>query len=96
MGHINGLSPSSTQANNLTKILFINPSIRESDVPKHVPYGMLMVATCAEEWFGSETALLDLNALRSVLPQPKIDAELVDAIGEEQWDIIGIGGITTA
>jgi anaerobic magnesium-protoporphyrin IX monomethyl ester cyclase len=77
------------------KILFINPAIRESSEPKHVPYGELLVAACAEEWFGGKTALLDLNAIRSVLKQSDIDKELTVAVEEEPWDIVAIGGITT-
>jgi anaerobic magnesium-protoporphyrin IX monomethyl ester cyclase len=77
------------------KILFINPSIREGSEAKHVPYGELLVAACAEEWFGADTALLDLNAIRSTLNQKQIDEELIAAVQEEDWDIVGIGGITT-
>jgi radical SAM superfamily enzyme YgiQ (UPF0313 family) len=36
-----------------------------------------------------------VNALRSILKQDELDKELVAAVQEEQWDIIGIGGITT-
>ena len=77
------------------KILFINPAIRESSEPKHVPYGELLVATCAQEWFGAKTALFDINALRSILRQDELGKELVAAVEDEQWDIVGIGGITT-
>jgi len=77
------------------RILFLNPAIKESSEPKHVPYGELLVAACAEEWFHAQTALLDLNALRSVLRPSEADKELVSAVEEEDWDIIGIGGITT-
>lgn len=76
--------------------MFLNPAIKESSEPRHVPYGELLVAACAEDWFGAQTALLDLNALRSVLRQPEADRELVAAVEAEDWDVVGIGGITTA
>lgn len=77
------------------RLLFVNPSIRESSEPKHVPYGILLTAACAEEWFGAETALLDLNAMRSVLRPHEVDKEIVAAVQEEDWSCIGVGGITT-
>jgi anaerobic magnesium-protoporphyrin IX monomethyl ester cyclase len=79
----------------LTKILFLNPVIREREQPRHVPYGELLVATCAEKWFDAKVAMLDLNALRSILTEKQLDEELLSAIQEEDWTLIGIGGITT-
>ncbi len=73
----------------------INPSIRESGEAKHVAYGELLVAACAEEWFGAETAMFDINALRSTQTQKTIDEDLTSAIQGEDFDLIGIGGITT-
>lgn len=77
------------------RLLFLNPSIRESDVPKHMPLGILWLASCAEEWYGIQTALFDINATRSVLRSHEADGELVNAVKAEDWDAIGIGGITT-
>jgi len=78
------------------KILFINPSIREEDNPKHVPYGEALVAACSEKWFNAQVALLDLNILRSVLKPEQLDEELRTSLEADDWDIVATGGITTA
>ena len=79
----------------MSKLLLVNPSIRESSEPKHVPLGELLIAACAEEWVGAQTGLLDLNAMRSVLRPRELDEEIELSVQEENWDIVGIGGITT-
>ena len=31
----------------MAKILFVNPVVREEDVPRHIPYGIAMLASIA-------------------------------------------------
>jgi len=70
------------------KILFINPPVRIQEPPKHVPYGLAILANIADG-MGLDVALLDVNAYR-------IPIEVVrEEISEENYDIICIGGMTT-
>lgn len=71
------------------KILFLNPSIREESVPRHVPYGQALMVAMADKR-GHHVQVFDANAWRPT------DAELIDALRADDWDIIATGGITTA
>ena len=33
----------------MAKVLFINPVVREEDVPRHIPYGMAILANYARQ-----------------------------------------------
>ena len=79
----------------MTKLLFVNPAIRESSPPKHAPLGELWLAACLKEWYGVDSGLFDINALRDVASQDDIDVDLASAVQEEDWAAVGIGGITT-
>ncbi len=73
----------------MAKILFINPVIREEDNPKHIPYGMALLAAIAMKR-GHQVQMYDANAWRvgfDVLEQ---------ACAADDWDVIAIGGLTTA
>lgn len=72
----------------MAKILFINPVIREEDLPKHVPYGMTLLVAIADRE-RHQVQVYDANAWR--LP----DHGLIEALQADQWDVIATGGITT-
>lgn len=73
----------------MAKILFINPVVREEDVPRHVPYGIALLASIAMDK-GHRVQVYDANAWRA---GPEILDEVLKA---DKWDVIGLGGITTA
>jgi len=72
----------------MAKILFVNPVVREEDVPRHIPYGISLLAAIAID-NGHKVQVYDANAWRKgfeVLP------EIYTA---DDWDVIAIGGLTT-
>lgn len=73
----------------MAKILFVNPVVREEDDPKHVPYGMALLAAIANK-HGHQIQVYDANAWRLG------DEALVTVLEADTWDVIAIGGITTA
>ena len=78
------------------KILFIVPEIRLDSAPHHFPFWAGILASIAENK-GAQVGILDLNALRynysgNLVPHKIIEKEIAMA----KWDIIGIGGLTTA
>lgn len=68
--------------------MLIHPEIRTSEPPLHPPYGILQLAAITDQ-LGHKIAIMDNNAFR--LP---IDS-IRETIKEEQWDVIGVGGLTT-
>jgi radical SAM superfamily enzyme YgiQ (UPF0313 family) len=73
----------------MAKVLFVNPMIREEDDPRHVPYGMALLAAIAARE-GHMVQVYDANAWRAP------DAVLAQILKADRWDVIGVGGITTA
>ena len=73
----------------MAKVLFINPVCREEDEPRHVPYGMALLAAIADKQ-GHRVQVYDANAWRAG------DRVLNEAIQADEWDVIALGGITTA
>lgn len=72
----------------MAKVLFINPVVREKDVPRHIPYGMALLASLAMRE-GHLVQVYDENAWRlgeSVLRQ---------VIESDHWDVVATGGIST-
>lgn len=72
----------------MAKVLFINPVVREEDNPMHIPYGIALLAAIAMQR-GHQVQVYDHNAWR-----------LGDEVWEkilfaDDWDMIGIGGLTT-
>ncbi len=72
----------------MAKVLFINPVIREEDDPKHVPYGMALLAQVAID-AGHLVQVYDANAWRAS------DAVLAQVLKADRWDVVAVGGITT-
>ena len=72
----------------MAKVLFINPVVREEDVPRHIPYGIALLAAIAERE-GHQVAVYDANAWRQPI------SKVADACKADDWDVIAIGGLTT-
>lgn len=73
----------------MAKVLFINPIVRQEDVPRHVPYGIALLASIAMDR-GHLVQVYDENAWR--LP-PETRKQVLQA---DDWQVIALGGITTA
>jgi anaerobic magnesium-protoporphyrin IX monomethyl ester cyclase len=73
----------------MAKVLLINPTVREEDVPRHVPYGMALLAAIAMKE-GHLVQVYDDNAWR------RGEAVTREVLEADDWDLIGLGGITTA
>ena len=72
----------------MAKVLFINPLVREEDDPKHVPYGIALLAAISIQK-GHQVQIYDHNAWRQ-------SEEVVDQVlGADDWDIIALGGISS-
>lgn len=63
--------------------------VREEDEPRHVPYGLALLAALAIE-DGHRVQVYDANAHRAS------DAVLEEVLRADRWDVIALGGITTA
>jgi anaerobic magnesium-protoporphyrin IX monomethyl ester cyclase len=72
----------------MAKVLFINPVVREEDVPRHVPYGIALLAAIAMEK-GHLVQVYDENAWRK---GPEVLRQVLQA---DDWQVIALGGITT-
>ena len=73
----------------MARVLFINPKIREEDDPKHVPYGIALLAAIANNE-GHQIQVFDANAWRLT------SQELREALEADEWDVVAVGSITTA
>ncbi len=72
----------------MAKILLINPIVRQEDSPKHIPYGIALLAAITDKE-GHQVQIFDANAWR------QDDKTLVSVIKADDWDVIGVGGIST-
>ncbi len=73
----------------MAKVLFVNPVVREEDEPRHVPYGIALLASIVMQK-GHLVQVYDHNAWR------RGPAMLRSVFEADEWDVIGLGGITTA
>jgi len=73
----------------MAKVLFINPQVREEDLPRHVPYGIALLASIIMDK-GHLVQVYDENAWRQ---GPSMIRKAVQA---DDWDVIAVGSITTA
>lgn len=73
----------------MAKVLFVNPVVREEDNPKHIPYGIALMAAIAME-NGHQVQVYDANAWRKGLDI------LEQVYAADDWDVICIGGLTTS
>ena len=72
----------------MLKVLFINPVVREEDVPRHIPYGIAILASITKKC-GHQVQIYDANAWR------KSDNVLKQVCLADSWDVIAVGGLTT-
>ncbi len=72
----------------MAKCLLINPVIRHEDAPRHVPYGLAMLASIAIK-AGHQIQIYDANAWRLG------DDALEQVLLADDWDVVATGGITT-
>ena len=72
----------------MAKILFINPIVRQEDDPKHIPYGIALLAAITDKQ-GHQVQIFDANAWR------QDDKTLISIIKADDWDVVGVGGIST-
>ena len=72
----------------MAKILFVNPVVREEDVPRHIPYGIALLASIAMD-HGHQVQVYDANAWRKGFDV------LHQVYKADDWDVIAIGGLTT-
>ena len=78
------------------KVLFIVPEIRLDSVPQHIPFWAGILAAIVEQK-GGDVAILDLNALRTKYDGKLVPSNIIsEEIASEKWDVVGIGGLTTA
>lgn len=73
----------------MAKILIVNPVIREEDLPRHVPYGLALLAAIAMEK-GHQVQVYDENAWRQG------SSVAIQVFQADHWQVIALGGITTA
>lgn len=72
----------------MAKVLFVNPLVREEDDPRHVPYGIALLAAIAANQ-GHHVQVYDENAWRR---GEDVQRQVFEA---DEWDVIALGGITT-
>jgi radical SAM superfamily enzyme YgiQ (UPF0313 family) len=72
----------------VAKVLFVNPVVREEDVPRHIPYGIALLAAIADKK-GHQVQIYDANAWR------RGDDVLEQVFEADDWDVIAVGGLTT-
>ncbi len=71
------------------RILLINPAIRLSEPPRHIPFGLATIASVLRDE-GHSIDVLDLNALRPS------DAEIEKKVAlNDRYDMIATGGLIT-
>ena len=77
------------------KVLFIVPEIRMDSGPQYFPFWAGILASIVQQKNG-DVGILDLNALRMKFDGKKVPIEVIEEeISAENWDLIGIGGLTT-
>lgn len=74
----------------MAKILFINPTVRHHDKPRHVPYGMAILVQQAID-AGHAVQVYDENAWRPEDPE----RTLKDVLRADDWQVIATGGLIT-
>jgi radical SAM superfamily enzyme YgiQ (UPF0313 family) len=73
----------------MAKVLFINPVIRQEESPRHLPYGIALLAAIAMK-AGHLVQVYDANAWRAG------DDVIRQVLEADDWDVVATGGISTA
>lgn len=77
------------------KVLFVVPEIRLDGYPQSFPFWAGILDSIVIKKNG-QVAILDLNALRMNFGGRQVPKEVIkEEIESENWDIVGIGGLTT-
>ena len=77
------------------KVLLIQPEVRLDDKPFDFPFWAGIFASIVEKK-GGQVAILDLNAIRMKYDGDFVPMDIIrNEIGTENWDLIGVGGLTT-
>ena len=77
------------------RILFVIPEIRLNDKPYHFPFWAGILGSIIKNK-GGQVAILDLNAMRMDYGGNLVPTNVIlEEISSENWDLIGIGGLTT-
>ena len=77
------------------RILFVIPEIRLNDKPYHFPFWAGILGSIIKNK-GGQVAILDLNAMRMDYGGKLVPTNVIlEEISSENWDLIGIGGLTT-
>ena len=69
------------------EILIINPPIRKTDKPRHIPHGLAILANIIREKLGVTANFLDINAHRYD------DAQVVRKLKDQKFDVVLTGGL---
>ena len=87
--HIDRASiPTESSSSAATRVLFVYPPVRLNQPPRFPPFGMMYLGAALEE-AGIHVELIDINLLRVPFE------EVMAIIESRQFDVIGIGGMTT-
>lgn len=73
----------------MAKVLIVNPVIRQSDKPRHVPFGLAQLAGIIMR-DGHKIQVFDANAWRPS------DKQIRSVLRADDWDVIAIGGLVTS
>ncbi len=77
------------------KVLFVVPEIRLDSAPTSFPFWAGILASIVENK-GGQVGILDLNALRMKYGGKLVPSQVIsEEISSEEWDIVGIGGLTS-
>jgi radical SAM superfamily enzyme YgiQ (UPF0313 family) len=77
------------------KVLFVVPEIRLDSGPQYFPFWAGILASIVKSKNG-QVGILDLNALRMKFDGKQVPTKVIEEeISAENWDLIGIGGLTT-
>ena len=79
----------------MLKVLFVVPEIRIDGKPLHFPFWAGILGAIVQKK-GGQVGILDLNAIRMDYPGEVLqESMIIDEIKSDDWDIIGIGGLTS-
>jgi len=76
----------------MTRVIFMNSPIRQADRPKHIPYGLAILAALADE-AGIDVGILDVNAFR--LNREQVRRDLKAEAEDSPIDMVGLSGLVT-